>query len=66
MQSIQRYYLYYIAQFVIIFHEHKSFFQKRFEISFIGTLAPHYVCLDTKIMILGGLQAEILKNLHFG
>ena len=31
------------------------------EISSIGILAPNYVCLDTKIMILSELEAEILK-----
>jgi len=36
------------------------------EISSVGILAPNYVCLDTKIMILSELEAEILKNLYFG
>ena len=35
------------------------------EISSIEILAPNYVCLDTKIMILSELEAEILKNLSF-
>ena len=30
----------------------------------IGIFAPKYVCLDTKIMILGELEAEILRNLY--
>ena len=31
-----------------------------------GIIIPKCVCLDTKIMILSELEAEILKNLNFG
>ena len=32
----------------------------------IGIITPKCVCLDTKIMILSELEAEIFKNLNFG
>jgi hypothetical protein len=32
----------------------------------IGILAPKYICLDIKIMILSELEAELLKKLYFG